>query len=336
MQQENTITSGKDRLLEILSLLYEKSDENHQLSTNDILNHLQNKGMLTNRKTVKNDIEILNKHGIDIVITHGLSNTYFMGDRIFQMPEIKMLMDSVMSSRAITEHKSEVLIDKLKSLVSVHQAAELSESMCFKSAIKSSNENIYYIVDTIHNAIKLNKKIQFRKYDYNVLKERTYRDNGKLYVVSPYELVWFEDRYYLIGFFEDSGLVSSTRVDNIEMPSILLEDSHAIPSWFDMGEYVLSMFKMYAGPMSEVELICENSMMRIILDRFGKNVETSVINEEHFKVKVTVSISPTFYGWVFQFGGMIRISSPKTVCDEYLNMIEQNLKFSTADKGRKQ
>ena len=334
MQQENLITSGKDRLLKILSLLYEKTDETHQLSTNDILEHLQSKGMLTNRKTVKNDIEVLNNHGIDIVVTHGICNSYFMGDRIFQIPEIKMLMDSVMSSRAITEHKSEVLIDKLKSLVSVHQAAELSESMCFKSAIKSSNENIYYIVDTIHTAIRFNKKIQFRKYDYTVSKERIYRENGKLYTVSPYELVWFEDRYYLIGFFEDLQSVSSTRVDNIEMPKILTEDSHAIPSWFDMGEYVLSMFRMYAGPMAEVELTCENSMMRIILDRFGKDVETSVVNEESFTTKVTVSVSPTFYGWIFQFGGLIRITSPKTICDEYLNMIEQNLKFITSDMGR--
>ncbi len=325
MKGENKALNSKSRLLELLKLLYEKTDENHQLTTYDILEHLKKKGMVTNRKTVKADIELLIEFGMDIIISHKLSNSYFIGERVFQVPEIKMLMDSVISSKAITEHKSTVLLNKLKSLVSVHQAEELSERICFRTGIKSSNESIYYTVDAIHNAIRLKKKIRFRKYDYSVTKERIYRDSGKINIVSPYELVWYEDKYYLIGYFDDINGVSHTRVDNIETPVILTDDSFPIPLWFDMGEYVVSMFRMYAGPMAEVELKCDNTMMRVIMDRFGKDVPTSVIDRQNFRTRVTVALSPVFYGWIFQFDGLIRIISPKHVRDEYVRMLKQNL-----------
>lgn len=325
MRGDKQAISSKSRLLELYRLLFEQTDEEHQLTTNEILEHLKNKGMITNRKTVKSDIDLLNKYGADIVITHSTSNSYFMAERLFQIPEIKMLMDSVISSKAITELKSSVLINKLKSLVSVHQAAELSHRVCFKTRIKSSNEKIYYTVDAIHNAIKRKKKIQFRKYDYSINKERIYRDNGKIYIVSPYELAWYEDQYYLIGFFEDINGVSHTRVDSIETPEIIEDDINTIPAWFDMGEYVVTMFKMYAGPMTDVDLICDNSLMRIIIDRFGFDVPTSVIDSQHFKTQVHVALSPIFYSWIFQFSGMIKIISPKRVRDEYTKMLKQNL-----------
>jgi len=325
MRGKNQTLSSKSRLLELIKLLYEQTDEDHQFTTNDILEYMSNKGMVTNRKTVKADIDLLNQYGIDIIVTHSMSNSFFMGERVFQIPEIKMLMDSVISSKAITEHKSTVLLNKLKSLVSVHQAEELSDRICFRTGIKSSNENIYYTVDAIHNAIRLKKKIQFRKYDYSVTKERIYRDNGKVNVVSPYELVWYEDKYYLIGYFEDIKGVSNFRVDNIETPTIMPDDAIPIPLWFDMGEYVISMFRMYAGPVTEVELKCDNSLMRVIIDRFGKEIPTSVMDSQNFRTQVNVALSPIFYSWIFQFSGMIKIIAPKRVRDEYTKMLKQNL-----------
>lgn len=325
MQEENSITNSKGRLLELMKLIYEQTDENHQLSTNDILKYFDQKGFLTNRKTVKSDMDLLNKHGIDVVVSHGSSNRYFMGERIFQLPEIKMLMDSVISSKAITENKSMVLINKLKSLVSKHQAYDLANRISLKAGMKSVNENIYYIVDTLFTAIRLKKKVEFRKYDYAVTKERIYRDGGKVYTVSPYELVSYEDKYYLIGYFDDMDGISHTRVDNIEKPKIIEEQIMAMPQWFDMGEYIVSMFRMYSGPIMEVDLICENCIMRIIIDRFGKDVQTSVINAEHFKVRVNVALSPIFYSWIFQFEGLIKIISPKKVRDDYYEMLRKNL-----------
>jgi predicted DNA-binding transcriptional regulator YafY len=325
MRDENSITNSKGRLLELIKLLYMQTDENHQLSTNDILKYFADKGFLTNRKTVKSDIDLINKHGLDVVVTHGSSNSYFMGDRIFQIPEIKMLMDSVISSKAITENKSMVLINKLKSLVSEYQAKDLANRISLKAGIKSNNENIYYIVDVLYSAIRLKKKVVFRKYDYAVNKEIIYRDGGKVYSVSPYELIWYEDKYYLIGYFDDMNGISSTRVDNIETPKIIEDDSMAAPQWFDMGEYVVSMFRMYSGPMEEVELMCENSMMRIIIDRFGKDIQPSVINADYFKVKVNVAMSPIFYSWIFQFDGLIKIISPKKVRDGYYELLKKNL-----------
>jgi predicted DNA-binding transcriptional regulator YafY len=325
MREENSITNSKGRLLELMKLIYEQTDENHQLSTNDILKYFDQKGFLTNRKTVKSDMDLLNKHGIDVVVSHGSSNRYFMGERIFQLPEIKMLMDSVISSKAITENKSMVLINKLKSLVSKHQAYDLTNRISLKAGMKSVNENIYYIVDILFTAIRLKKKVEFRKYDYAVNKERIYRDGGKVYSVSPYELVSYEDKYYLIGYFDDMKGISHTRVDNIEKPKIIEEPIMAIPQWFDMGEYVISMFRMYSGPTMEVELMCSNDMMRIIIDRFGKDVQTSVINADYFKARVNVALSPIFYSWIFQFEGLIKILSPKKVRDDYYEMLKKNL-----------
>lgn len=315
----------KPRILYLLKILELFSDEEHPLTTNQILELLNEKyGISAHRTTIPKDIAALQEFGIDVVTVHSTQCKYFIGSRKFELPELKLLIDAVESSKFITARKSEALIEKIHTLTSEPQRAKLKRNNYIAERVKPDNELIYYIVDTINDAINEGKRISFQYYDYTGLRKKVLKNKGEVYTISPYHLVWNDDFYYVIGYSEKREKIVTFRVDRIAtQPEILPAEAIPAPPVFDIAEYTKQVFFMYDGEMVTVDLRCDNSLMKTIVDRFGEDVKTLAYDMTSFRVLAEVSASPTFFGWVFGFGGKIQILGPENVKEQYHQMIIQ-------------
>ena len=318
----------KPRILCLLKLMERYTDEEHQLTTSELSELLEKEyGIAVHRITFKRDIESLQAMGYDIVETRSSQNKYFLGSRDFELPELKLLIDAVESSKFITASKSKTLIDKINNLTSVYQKDKLKRNNYVVKNVKPNNEQIYYIVDAINDAINQRKQISFQYYEYTGLKKKVLKNKGEIYKLSPYHLVWNGDYYYVLGYSEKREKVISFRVDRIaNTPEILDKECHLKPKDFDLNEYTKSVFFMFGCKKTRVELRCDNSLMKTIIDRFGEDVTTLAYDMESFKVIVDVEVSPTFYGWVFGFDGTVEILNPKNIKNEYNKMIDRSFK----------
>lgn len=316
---------NKSRLrpLYIAKILYDMTDEDHYLSTPEIISILKEKyGIEGYRTTITSDIEALIDFGMEIEVVKSSATQYHLISREFDLPEIKLLIDAVESSKFITEKKSKELVSKLGKLASQKQADELKRNLVPEGRIKPDNEYIYYIVDAINEAINTKKKISFQYFEYNVRKQQKPRHNGEVYVFSPYHLVWNGDYYYMIGYSDKHNGIGSFRVDRIsKQPKILSDEAVAIPDDFNLSEYINTSFRMYNSEHQEVELICDNSVMDAIIDRFGDDVQTFANDMTSFRAVVNIAVSHVFFSWVFGFGGRVKIKSPEGVRNQYANMI---------------
>lgn len=318
----------KPRILCLLKLMERYTDEEHQLTTSELSELLEKEyGIAVHRITFKRDIESLQAMGYDIVETRSSQNKYFLGSRDFELPELKLLIDAVESSKFITASKSKVLIDKINNLTSVYQKDKLKRNNYVVKNVKPNNEQIYYIVDIINDAINQRKQISFQYYEYTGLKKKVLKNKGEIYRLSPYHLVWNGDYYYVLGYSEKREKIISFRVDRIaNTPKILDKECHLKPKDFDLNEYTKSVFFMFGCKKTRVELRCDNSLMKTIIDRFGEDVTTLAYDMESFKVIVDVEVSPTFYGWLFGFDGKVEILNPKIIKNEYNQMIDRSFK----------
>ena len=186
----------KLKLLYLIKILMKETDDGHGLSRQNIIDRLNARGISADRKTLYSDFEELRAFGIDIITEHeGNDWTYHIGEREFELAELKLLVDSVQSARFITERKSRELIKKLESLVSRHEAKQLHRQVLISGRVKTMNESIYYNVDKIHTAINADSRIRFQYFQWNVKKEMVLRHNGAWYHVSPWALVWDNENY---------------------------------------------------------------------------------------------------------------------------------------------
>lgn len=315
----------KPRILYLLKILEQYSDEEHPLTTNQLIEMLSdNYGISVHRTIVPKDIAALQEFGVDVVCVRSTQCKYFIGSRKFELPELKLLIDAVESSKFITARKSEALIEKMHTLTSEPQRAKLKRNNYIAERVKPDNELIYYIVDTINDAINEGKKISFQYYDYTGLRKKVLKNKGEVYTISPYHLVWNDDFYYVIGYSEKREKIVTFRVDRIAtQPEILPAEAIPAPHDFDIAEYTKQVFFMYDGEMVTVDLRCDNSLMKTIVDRFGEDVKTLAYDMTSFRVLAEVSASPTFFGWVFGFGGKIQILGPENVKEQYHQMIIQ-------------
>lgn len=318
-------SSTKKRLLLILELLYKTTDESHPVSTVDITNYLDEKGFQIDRKTLRSDLRLLISMGYDIVVVKSSPNKYFWGERTFEIPELKMLLDAVSSARFISETKSKQLTKKIMSLAGMQQREQLKRHVRAIGKTKADNKGLYYIIDTITEAINQKKKISFQYMEYNGRKEKILRNDGEVYILSPYVLYWNEDYYYVLGYSDKRERVTAFRIDRMKTPTIMDDDAVPKPKDFDVSAYSNKVFQMFSGEETTVELECDMALMKYVIDRFGLDVETEELSEETFLAKVPVDLSPTFYGWVFQFGGGMKIISPEVAIRQLKNMIESYL-----------
>ena len=315
----------KPRILYLLRILEQYTDEEHPLTTKQLIDKLQDEyGISAHRTTLTKDIAALQEFGVDIVTVHSTQSKYFIGSRKFELPELKLLIDAVESSRFITAKKSESLIRKIHTLTSQRQVSKLRRNNYVVDRIKPDNEQIYYIVDTINDAINEGKQISFQYYDYSGLKKKVLKNKGEIYKLSPYKLIWSGDYYYVIGYSEKKGKVINFRVDRIAAaPTILSENAIPVPKDFDLENFTKEVFFMFSGDEVEVDLQCDNSLMKTMIDRFGENVKTLAYDMTSFRLITEVSVSPTFFGWVFGFDGKVKILGPKNVKEQYYKMISE-------------
>lgn len=305
----------KLKLLYIKDFLERFSDEEHLVSTADIIKHLESLGVAAERKSIYDDIEALRLYGMDIEQVKGSGGGYYLASREFELPELKLLVDSVQSSRFITGKKTMALIKKVEGLTSHYEAGTLHRQVYVSGRIKTMNESIYYNVDEIHSGIASDKQIAFKYYEYSVTKERCFRRGGEEYQVSPFALTWNSENYYLIAVDSRSGDIRHYRVD--KMASIRVTDKpregKELLEKTDMAAYTEKVFGMFSGESLKVRLQCANHLAGAVIDRFGKDIIIVSGSDDYFTVTVDVVPSPQFMAWVFGFEGDMKILSPEAV-----------------------
>lgn len=314
---------AKPRILYLQKILLERTDEEHPLSTTQLIGILNDEYEISaHRTTITKDIAALVEYGLDIVTIHSTQSKYFVASRRFELPELKLLIDAVESSKFITKKKSDALIEKIHTLTSPGQVSKLKRNNYVADRIKPDNEQIYYIVDTINDAINEDKQISFQYYDYTGLKKKVLKNKGEVYKLSPYHLLWNGDYYYVVGYSEKKSKAVTFRVDRIAgVPEILEKESVPQPEDFNIADFTKEVFFMYDGDNVTVDLRCDNSLMKTMIDRFGEDVTTLAYDMTSFRLITEVSASPTFFGWVFGFGGKVQILEPVEVKEQYRQMI---------------
>ena len=324
--KESLMENGnKLRLLYIYQHLFRYSDAEHPITTPELLRYLKEEhGMDVNRTTLPGDFAMMEKAGLHFEVVRSRQNKYYFDGRLFDVPELKVLIDAISSSKFIPEKKSKELIRKLTTLTSEYNAERLRRHVTVEGRVKSENERAYYILDAVNTAIDKNCKIRFQYTEYGNRRRKVLKNSGEYYIVSPYALVWDGDYYYMIGYCDNREHMRNFRLDRIYKTPVILEDEDAVPEPedFNLADYSRKVFRMFGSDEeTEVELLCETGMMNGIVDQFGTNVKTEVVDEDHFKATVTVCPSPTFYRWVFGWNGGIKILGPKYIKDEYRKML---------------
>jgi len=312
----------KLKILYIMKILLEKSDENHLITVYDIINELKEYGVSAERKSVYTDIDLLIYFGLDIICEKGRVNKYFVGSREFELPELKLLVDVVQVSKFITHKKSLELIKKLEKFTSCYE--ELRRQVIVGDRVKIMNESIYYNVDTIHSAIQQKKKVEFRYFDYTVEKEIKFRHEGSIYSVSPYALTWAEDNYYMIAFHDRYDDISHFRVDrmmDINLSEVNRYESSKM-STFNIVEYSNKVFNMFSGNECKIVLKFDNSLVNVVIDRFGKDIFIHSKTDKDFKITVKVAESSTFFGWLLMFGNKVEIVEPMDIRNSFIKFVD--------------
>ena len=318
-------SDGKMRMLRILELLQNETDECHPISTAEIERTLKERWELdTYRITIQKDIAALCAAGYEIETIRSTQNKYYMSTRLFELPELKLLIDAVESSKFITQKKSRVLTEKLTALASINEAGQLRRNISIADRVKAGNEQIYYIMDVLNESINLKCKVSFLYFEYDGNKRRKLKNGGEPYVLSPYTLTWNGDFYYVVGWSDKHGKVATFRVDRIfEVPTILQDKAVPKPKQYSIGDFAEKAFQLFDSKHARVQLLCENSMMNTVIDHFGDKVKTQKADEGHFQFTAEVSVSPTFFSWVFMFGGKIKILGPQSVKEAYEELIKK-------------
>ncbi len=315
----------KLRLLYLAKILYERTDEDHYLTTAQLMDILEKEyGIKTHRQTIPADVEALRAFGMEIQEVMSSQKRYNLISREYDVAELKLLIDAVESSKFITKKKSEELVAKLSKMAGQNQAENLRRNISPEDRIKYDNESIYLIIDGINEAINAGKKISFLYFKYDVRKEQKLRNEGKPFIFSPHRLVWNGDFYYMVGVFDNGKRVGTFRLDRIQKrPDILEENALPFPPDFDFEKHLQTSFRMFGTDYATVDLICANDVMDAILDKFGKNVTTYCYDMENFRAEVDVVPSAVFYSWIFGFGGSVIINGPADVKEQYKEMVQR-------------
>ncbi len=312
---------SQSRLLLILKYLYDHTDAEHDVSSKDIMRMLEDKEVSPpDRRTIEADVDTLISAGHDIRKVHrrGTPTRYRVVERDFDTVELKILIDAVAASQFINAERSKHIIERLASLASVADREGLQCETERLISIKNAVGRNMYVADDLYRAIVSRRKIQYQMIDYSVpSKEPIPHRNGHVYTVSPYALIWSNDRYYLVAYDEERNTILTPRVDHIQNVRILDTRIVSAPEGFDIGYYYSLTYKMYTGPEHEITLICDNSLVGKVIDRFGVDFECIPISANAFKAVVRASIGPTFFGWLFQYAGKMTLAGPQEVVEEY-------------------
>lgn len=316
------------KLLVLYEILRQYSDEEQPISTTELLKRLQEKGFQTGRQALYHDIEVLIEYGYDIIKVKGNPNKYFLADRNFEIPELKILVDAVRAANFITPNKTAKLVDKLALLAGQYRAQILKETVVHYDTCKQTNESIYYHIDVIERAIQEKRQIEFLYFDYDHNGERVYRRDGQTYLGSPLTLVMDRGYYYLLINHAHHGESATTyRVDR--MDEVRLLGDEVTPADERLQRRLSTIrdeaFMMYSGESTHVRLLFREEQMNAIMDRFGKPSLVVSHQPGYYEIKETIQVSKTFFSWLAGFEGKIQILSPKSVKEEFRAFLERNL-----------
>ena len=316
----------KLKIIYLMKILLEKTDEEHSITMPEIIAALESYGISAERKSIYSDIENLRVFGMDIIGEQRDRTFYYhVGNRQFELAELKLLVDSVQSAKFITVKKSNELIKKIEGFASKYEASQLQRQVYVSGRIKTMNESIYYNVDKIHTAIGANSKITFQYFQWDVNKKMVLRRNGALYEVSPWALSWDDENYYLIAFDSKEDKIKHFRVDkmlHIEVKNEKREGKGRFQK-FDMAAYAKKTFGMFGGEEQTVKLLCDNTFAGVMIDRFGKDIFMVPVDDSHFTVSVNVAVSRQFLAWVFALGEGVKIVEPQSVVDQMKEEVER-------------
>ena len=310
----------KVKLLKLLELLQLHTDEQNPMTTAQICDAMDAMGIPCDRRIVTQDVIALNELGYEIMSQMvGHEKAYYVADRSFSVPELKILIDAVHASSFITQKKSEELIAKIAALAGSHRAEVLTRNMVCFNTRKHSNEKILYSIDTLEEAILAHKKVIFLYFDLDENGQRVYRRGGHHYVVEPVALVFNEDNYYLSCYSSRHDSTPTYRVDRMDGVKIIDEPccEKAIALRNEVAAYTEQAFKMFSGQVEDVVLEFDRGLIGVVYDKFGESVKMIPSGENKCIATVKIRISPTFWGWLFQFGQQMRILSPASVVEDY-------------------
>ena len=318
----------KLKLLYLKKMLLEKTDENHSMTVVEMIAEFAALGISAERKSIYDDLEALRFYEIDIVKVQSVGTSYYVASREFELPEIKLLVDSVQSSKFITLKKTMTLIKKIEKLASVHDAKQLHRQVYVKNRVKAMNESVYYNIDEISAGISENKKIRFKYFRYNVKKEREFRKNGEAYEVSPFAMFWDDENYYLIAYDTSAQMIKHYRIDKMTGISITQEIREGKEAFeqIDLSSYSKKVFSMYAGEECNVLLRFDNKLAGVVIDQFGKDIIIGPTEQDHFIICIPIEISPQFFAWVFGLGKGVRILGPDTVVTAFTEHLKTVLR----------
>lgn len=318
----------KLKLLYLLKILTEQTDEQHPMPMAVLREKLKAEEISAERKSLYSDLNCLMDFGVDVGFDPSKGNGgYYLASRDFELPELKLLVDAVSASRFITKSKSEQLIRKIEKLASRYEAVQLQRQIYTSGQIKNENESIYYHIDAIHTAVHENRQISFLYMEWNLLKKLVARKGGKHYRISPWSLMWNDENYYLIGYDAAAGMLKHFRVDKMGSIEMLKErrEGEEIFKKCDLSAYSAKTFGMYGGEEQIVTLSFPNSLVGVVLDRFGKDVSLQKLTEDRFAVHVKVMVSRQFYGWLAGIGKDVRVMAPESVREGYRGHLREIL-----------
>lgn len=318
MAREN---NQKIKLLCLLELLKQETDEEHPMTTAEICSRLEKLNIPCDRRTLSKDIAILNEFGFEVmsdVAGHG--KVYYIEDRSFSIPELKIIVDAIQAASFISPRKTDDLIGRIAALGGTHRAELLKGNMVCFNTRKHTNEYIYYSVGYLEEAIRTKRKVSFLYFDLDENGSKIYRKGKERYIVDPMALVYNEDNYYLMCYSEKYDDVNNYRVDRMDNVDIVDESvcDKAILDPADVSDYTEQMFKMYGGSPENIVLEFDRELLGVIYDKFGESTKISSVGENTCIAAVTVQVSPPFWGWLFQFVGKMRILSPDSLADAYV------------------
>lgn len=325
MNGEAKQTNQRLRILYTYKIMLEQTDEAHSLTATKILLKLEEYGISAGRKALYDDIEALKLYGVDI-ISSGRNSGYYVCNRDFELPELKLLADAVSCSRFLTVKKSNELLEKITKPASVYEARQLRRTIYISDRVKPMNERIYLSVDVIQKAIMEKKQISFRYFSYNVRKNKVYREGGR--ICSPYVMTWDNERYYLVSYCNrHPDVLTHFRVDRMEDVKILDEPIKALPDNFNMADYLNSTFSMFSGKSERVTIRFKNELVTAVIDRFGNNTPIFVDDDEYFIAHVNANTEEPvpFFSWLAKFGAKAELTAPDRLRNDFIEFMREIL-----------
>ena len=316
----------KMKILYLMRILLEETDQDHILNAEQLCQKMESRYSLTcNRKTIYSDIDRLKKYGLMVQQLKGDRQGYYVEDRKFSLPELKLLVDAVQVSKFITKTKSRELIAKLETLTSKENAKQLQRDVVIYNRVKTDNDAIYDNVDVIYKAIFRNRQICFLYCEWSLGGTLVPRKGGAIYEISPWALTWDDENYYMVGYDESAGKIKHYRIDKMKSVSISEKQRTGKENFenFDLASFASKTFGMFGGRDENVTLQCENSLVGVVYDRFGKDIMIKPAGEDYFLARVLVTVSRQFYGWLTAVGSGIQIVEPEAVRTEYLQYMKE-------------